>query len=217
MVPGRSRRRSLIRALGAAALGALVGGAREGEAIARELGADEVARLRRGELIRVPIDLDLAKGDYFGGISYALISAPPAAVMEALTDPASYPHILPLTLDATVLSKRVHDTQVRFTQGAKLGAATYVLVIRRESQSLIRFWLDPSEPHDIDDCWGYFRVEAWGAHATLLTFAALLHLEAGVVKLLFLEKIRKYALGTPALVRTYVGARRRHGPGPHEG
>ncbi len=86
--------------------------------------------------------------------------------------------------------------------------------MRRESQGLLRFWLDPSEPHDIGDCWGYFRVQPWGKRASLLTYAALLHLDSGLVKLLFSETIRRYALKTPGLVRAFVEGKRGHGAGP---
>ncbi|MFT3767646.1 MAG: hypothetical protein QM820_19500 [Minicystis sp.] len=203
MVPGRARRRSLIQAASAAALGALLP---EGEAAAGTLVQDDVRRLNHGEVVRVPLDLDLAKGDYFGGISYAVIVAPPADVMRALVDPAAYTSILPLTLEARVLGTTGLDTQVFFKQGGKLGTASYVLLVRRESQGLLRFWLDPTQPHEIADCWGYFRVQPWGRHASLLTYAALVHLEFGMVKMLFTETIRKYALTTPALVRNYVRA-----------
>jgi hypothetical protein len=202
MVPGRARRRSLIQAAGAAALGALV----PSRAEARELTSEELRRLFHGEVVRVPLDLDLPKGDYFGGLSYAIIPAPGDVVMSVLLDPSSYTSILPLTLEARVLGALDHDSRVFFKQGGKLGTASYVLVVRRESLGLISFWLDPSEPHDIADCWGYFRVQPWGKRQSLLTYAALVHLDAGLVKLLFSEKIRSYALSTPGLVRAYVRA-----------
>jgi len=201
MVPGRPRRRSLIQAAGAAALGALLPGR---EASARELGADELRRLALGEVVRVPLDLDLPKGDYFGGVSYAFIRSPLAEVVSVLLDPAAYTRILPLTLEARVIGKRGDDWQLFLKQGARLGSASYVLVVRRESQGLIRFWLDPSQPHEIADCWGYFRVQPWGKRASLLTYAALVHLDFGMVKMLFTEKIRGHALGTPGLVRAYM-------------
>jgi len=203
MVPGRARRRSLIQAAGAAALSALLP---EGEAGAGQLAAADVTRLRRGEVVRVPLDFELAKGDYFGGVSYALVPAPVADVMAVLMDPASYTSILPLTLEARVIGAMGLDRKVYFKQGGKLGTAAYVLVVRRESLGTIRFWLDESEPHEIGDCWGYFRVQPWARGASLLTYAALVHLEMGVVKLLFTETIRRYALSTPGLVRAYVGA-----------
>ena len=209
MVPGRPRRRSLIGAAGSAVIAALVPLGQEREAEAHELDADDRARLTRGEVVRKPLDVDLAHGDYFGGLAYALIGATTVEVMAVLTDPAAYTKILPLTLESRVVGKQGYDDKVFFRQGGKLGSASYVLVVRRESPSLLRFWLDPDEPHEIEDCWGYFRVQPWGARSTLLTYAALVHLEAGVVKMLFTEAIRTYALSTPGLVRAYVQQRRR--------
>lgn len=191
----------MIQAAGAAALGALLPSRAAG---ARELGKDELLRLAHGDVVRVPLDLDLPNGDYFGGISYALIHAPAATIMDVLLDGSSYTRILPLTLEARVIGARGDDRLLFLKQGGKLGTAEYVLAVRRESLGLIRFWLDPSHPHEIGDCWGYFRVQPWGKRTSLLTYAALVHLESGLVKMLFSEKIRSYALGTPGLVRAYV-------------
>lgn len=208
MVPGRARRRSVIQAAGAAAIGALLP-ARAADA--RELGPEELRRLALGEVVRVPLDVNLPKGDYFGGISYAHITAPVADVVGVLLDPASYTRILPLTLEARVIGMQGQDSLLYLKQGGKLGTAEYVLVVRRESMGLFRFWLDPSHPHEIADCWGYFRVQPWSRRGCLLTYAALVRLDFGMVKMLFSEKIRSYALSTPGLVRAYVRAQRPHG------
>lgn len=201
MVPGRPRRRSLIRAAGAAAIAALLP---EGRAEARELTAEQRELIAHGELVKVPLDVELPRGDYLGGIAYAMILATPAEVMAALLDPAAYTSILPLTMEARIVGKQGDDDKLFLKQGGKLGSASYVLVVRRESMGLLRFWMDPEEPHEIGDCWGYFRVQPWGKQSALLTYASLLHLESGLVKILFSEVIRRNALGTPALVRAYV-------------
>jgi len=205
MVPRRPRRRSLIRFAGAATLGALLP---ERSAGASPLSADDLARLTRGEIVKVPVDFDLPQGDYFGGISYAVVPAPLGAVAAALDDPGTYPSILPMTLEARLLSRRGVDSQVYLRQGVKLSSAAYVILVRRESQGLFRFWLDVSQPHQIEDFWGYFRVSPWGPEASLLTYAAVVRLEPGLVKLLFTEAIRGKSMDTPALVRAYVVARR---------
>lgn len=215
MVPGRTRRRSLIQLAGAAALETLVVGRPAG---ASPLPAEDLVRLSRGEVVRRELDLDLASGDYFGGISYAAIHAPVAEVMAVVTDPTTYRTILPMTMEARLLSRSEPQMQVFLRQGGKLGSAGYVLLGRRESQGLLRFWLDPTEPHDIADCWGYFRAQPWEREGSLLTYAALIRLDAGMVKLLFKEKIRQVALETPGRVRAYFSARggelevRRRGP-----
>jgi hypothetical protein len=175
---------------------------------ASPLPAGDLARLSRGELLRRELDLELPAGDYFGGLSYAVIHAHVTEVMAVVGDPGTYRAILPMTMEARVLSRSGRDMQVYLRQGGRLGSAGYVLLARHESQGLLRFWLDPEKPHEIEDCWGYFRVQPWGREGSLLTYAALLRLETGLVKLLFKETIRRFALGTPGLVRAYVQARR---------
>jgi hypothetical protein len=209
MVSGRASRRSLIQFAGAAAAGALVPSfVAERGALAAPLVPDDRVRLAGGEVVRVPLDLELPQGGYFGGISYAVIRSPVAVVTEVLADPSTYGSIIPMTLETRVLWQRGRDTGVYFRQGGRAGSAAYALLVRRESQGLIRFWLDPSEPHEIADLWGYFRVQPWEKEASLLTYAALLRLEFGMVKLLFSETIRRVALGTPANVRSFVDGRR---------
>jgi hypothetical protein len=204
MVPRRPRRRSLIHLAGAVGLSALVPVRVAGAA---SLSEAERAHLDRGEVVRVPLDLDLPQGSYFGGVSYAVIHAEVEAVEAVLTDPGTYRAILPMTMDAHVVSRTGRDARLYLRQGGRLGSAAYVLLVRRESPGLLRFWLDPTLPHEIADCWGYFRVVPWGKGATLLTYAVLIRLDPGMVKLLFSETIRQYALGTPGLVRAYVQGR----------
>jgi hypothetical protein len=201
MVSGRARRRSLIQLASGLTLGALVP---EPRADAAPLSGDRLDRLLHGELVRERLDLELPQGDYLGGISYALIPAPAADVTRVLHDPATYSAILPMTMEVKVLSQDDRDMRVFFRQGSKLGSAGYVLLVRRESAGLIRFWLDPSQPHEVADLWGYFRVRPYQPRASVLTYAALLRLDPGLVKLLFSETIRRYALSTPGLVRDYV-------------
>jgi hypothetical protein len=211
MVPGRPRRRSLIR-LAASVVGSLAGSGAAALALPRTADAAplptaDVARLDEGEVVRVPLDVDLPEGSCFGGVSYAVIHAPLADVMAVLADPGTYRSILPMTLEVRVLAVHGLDTQVFLRQGSGAGSAGYVLLVRRASQWLIRFWLDPSQPHEIADLWGYFRVQPWAGGASLLTYAALVRLDFGLVKMLFTETIRRHALGTPGLVRAYVQGR----------
>ncbi len=129
------------------------------------------------------------------GLSYAEIHAPPADVTAVLGDPTDYESILPMTLESRVLWQRGRDTGVFLRQGVRAGSAGYALIVRRESRGLFRYWLDPTQPHEIGDLFGFFRVQPWGTGACLLTYAALVRLDLGVTKLLFSETIRRHALG----------------------
>jgi hypothetical protein len=168
----------------------------------------EKERLDRGEVVTRTFDVDLPGGEYIGGLAYVIIPAPPAEVMSIFLDPNSYGHIFPLTQEARVAGRAGDDWFVYIRQGGRRASGEYTVRVRRETPSLVRFWMDPGRPHDIGDCWGFFRVDPTKDGRTLLTYGALLHLEFGVIKLLFQEKIRAYALETPALVRRYVEERR---------
>jgi hypothetical protein len=169
---------------------------------------DEEKRLARGEVVKRTFDVDLPQGDFVGGLGYVIISAPPADVLAVLLAPASYLHIFALTQEARLAAREGDDFIITLRQGGKKISGEYSVRARRETPSLVRFWLDPSRPHDIADCWGFFRLDPVQDGKTLLTYGALVHLEFGVIKLLFQEKIRFYALETPARLRAFVEDRR---------
>jgi len=196
------KRRALLAVLAGGALVAASPLAR-----ADSLTPQERSRLASGDVIRRHVDFDTADGPYFGGISYGVIDASPAEVMRALLDVNTYRSILPLTLEAREVGRKGDNSLVFFRQGGRLGTASYTLLVRRESPSLLRFWLDPAFPHEIEDCWGYFRVQPFGAQKTLLTYAAVLRLELGFVRMFFSEKIRSFAMDTPLRVQWHFGTK----------
>lgn len=200
---GVKRRDVCCRLIGAGVF-AFVGGWSIPIARAERLTADEEKRLSRGEVVKRTFDVELPRGDYIGGLAYVIISAPPVDVLTALVEPSSYQHIFTLTQEARLEAKDGEDLIIYLRQGGKKVSGEYSVRARRESQSLVRFWLDPSRPHDIGDLWGFFRMDPYPGGKTLLTYGALLHLEFGVIKLLFQEKIRTYALETPDRLRIFV-------------
>lgn len=201
----RVNRRTLLRlAVAAVTFGVLT---RARPAAARELSKEERRRLSNGEIVQIPFDVSLPEGDYFGGVSYLVIPASVDAVMAVLTDARAYTRIFPMTIEAKITGNAGPDTTVFLRQGGKRGSAAYSLLVRRESPGLLRFWLDPKQPHDIADCWGYFRLVPWGPRASLVSYGALVRLDFGLIRLLFSEKIRSLALQTPALVKRYMAAR----------
>lgn len=174
------------------------------EARADRLTADEEKRLARGDVVQRIFDVDLPQGDFIGGLGYVIISAPPSEVLAVLLEPSSYMHIFALTQEARLQAREGDDLIIYLRQGGKNISGEYSVRARRETLSLVRFWLEPSRPHDIADCWGFFRLDPAAGGKTLLTYGALLHLEFGIMKLLFQEKIRGYALETPARLRAFV-------------
>jgi hypothetical protein len=119
----------------------------------------------------------------------------------------AYRSILPLTQEAREIKRGRREALVAMRHGGRLGSAAYTMIVRRVSRNEIRFWLDPSRPHDVDDAWGYFRVEPLSDGRSLLTYAAVVNLGFGVARMFFETRVRDIALGTPGLVKTYVESR----------
>lgn len=171
---------------------------------AEPLTAEETTRLASGQVVARNVDAELHGGQYVGGVSYALIDAPPVRVLAALLDPAAYLHILPLAQETREVGWVDGDRLYYFRHGSSLGSGGYTCRVHPEPGGTVRFWMDPSQPHDIDDAWGYFRVDDAGDGRTLLTVGMLVDLGFGFARLLFEERIRNRLLTTPGLVKRYV-------------
>lgn len=198
-------RRVFGRALGAIA-GSLCGLAAT-PASAGGLTPDERAALERGEVVRRPVDADLDAGLYLGGVAYALVDAPAPFVLTMLQDPTVYKEILALTLEANPVGKKGKDQLVYFKHGGSLGTAAYTMRIPpADPAGVIRFWMDPAFDHEIEDIWGYVRVEPLGPALSLATYAVLCDLGT-LFRVLFGEKIREFALDTPGHIRFVAGSR----------
>jgi hypothetical protein len=127
-----------------------------------------------------------------------------------LEDVNSYRHVLPRTQSARRVGTTPHgDALVEVTQGTSLVSATYTMRLRHEESVdggalNVRFWLDPSRPHGIDDAWGFFRAQPLADGRTMLTFGVLVDMGDGLARDLFEERVRDLALGVPQLVKSYV-------------
>lgn len=198
-------RRAFARAC--AALAACACALPPARARATPLTEAERVALDRGESVRRHVDADLDEGTYIGGLSYCVAEAPAPFVLAMLADVSVYKRILALTLEADPAGKKGDDQLVRFKHGGRLGTAAYTMRIRpADPQGVIRFWMDPAFDHEIEDVWGYVRVEPLGPERCLVTYAVLCDLGT-VVRVLFGERIREYALDTAEHVR-WVAAER---------
>ena len=202
-------RRTFGRALAVMA-GSLAGLAAD-TAHARGLSAGEKAALERGEVVRRALDFDMEEGLMQGGLAYAIVEAPAAFVLGMLADVGVYKDILALTLEAKAVGKKGDDTLVFFKHGGSLGTASYTMRVRpADATGTIRFWMDPAFDHEIEDIWGYVRVESLGAERSLATYAVLCDVGT-FLRLLFGEKIRRFALDTPGHIRNVAGSRYHRG------
>ncbi len=176
---------------------------------AEPLTLEERAQLAQGRVVGRPLDAEIGDNEYHGGIAYALVDAPPDAVWEVLLDVNAYRQILPLTQEATEIARTEQERLVYFRHGSSIGSGAYTCRLQPGKNRTIRFWLDPSAPHDFVDAFGFFRVEDAGDGRSLVTTAVLLDLGFGVTRLLFEDRIQRRVLTTPGLIKTYAEARRR--------
>jgi hypothetical protein len=203
-----------VRAFVVAALMALGVCAPAAEARADSLTPSEAARLARGETVIREHDPERgAPGwstHYIGGVTYTVVDTSAAEISSVLDDVASYRRVLPRTKRVKLVSIEPHgDRLVELVQGNALMEAEYTIRVRHfPALREVRFWLEPSRPHEIDDAFGYFRVEPFtapsGEQRTLLTYAILVDVGPGIVRDLFEARVRTALLSVPQLVRRYV-------------
>jgi carbon monoxide dehydrogenase subunit G len=179
-----------------------------------ELTNSEIARLTGGQPVIREDTVERSGRRYVGGVSYVLINAAPEQVTSVLDNVSTYRQILPRTRSLRQIGfSRQGDTIIELEQGNSLVHGRYTVRVRHErptqesSSSTIRFWLDQSLPHDIDDAGGFFRVEPMG-EGTLLTYMVMVDLGSGPFARLFENKVRNVALSTPQLVKSYVESHR---------
>lgn len=148
-------------------------------------------------------------GHYVGGVSYQVVDALPELVLATLSDVTNWPDALPRTKSARLLDARESTdglSRVELVQGGAFLDARYTVVLERADGETIRFWLDPSRPHDIRDVWGFFRVKALPGGRSLITVGAALDVGDGLPRL-FEDKIAHMVLRTPSQIRDFVQPR----------
>jgi ribosome-associated toxin RatA of RatAB toxin-antitoxin module len=173
------------------------------------LTPDDTARLLRGETITREQTLERGTARYVGGVTYTLLDATPEEVSDLLDDVASYARVLPKTKTAALVGRNGPDMFVELHQGNAFVDTAYTIRMRRSpTPNEMRFWLDPTKPHGIEDAWGFFRYEpvtdASGATKVLLTYGVLVDLGPGIVRDLFEARVRGALLGVPERVRAYL-------------
>jgi hypothetical protein len=190
-------------------------------AVGAELTADEWRILETGQPVHH--ERQLTRGDqrYLGTVSYLLVRASPATIAGALNDVSALPELLPQTKRASLVDRGPSSRRVELVQGNDWLEATYTVLLEPDADGF-RFQLDRTRPHDIDDAWGYFRVERFDRERSLVTVGAAVDVGSGLVRFLFADAIQNVILATPGQVRQYTEHResenaalaRRAGVGP---
>ncbi|CAN5925388.1 hypothetical protein BH11MYX4_BH11MYX4_66540 [soil metagenome] len=205
----------LLAVLGVLALVAFAPPAR-----ADALSEQESIRLARGETVIREHTWEPGRSARFvGGVTYTIVDAAPAEIAAMFDDVEAYRRVLPRTKRARFVGIEPNgDRLVEIVTGTALVEAEYTLRVRQDTQGgtrLVRFWIEPNRPHEIDDAWGFFRTQPFagpaGEQRVLLTYAILVDLGPGIVRELFEERVRTALLSVPQLVRRYVAEGRHPG------
>jgi hypothetical protein len=170
------------------------------------LTQEEQSSLHAGRMVSRVLRFQHAGGHYVGGVSYQVVDARPELVLAALSDVGNWPDALPRTKSARLLDTVNGVSRVELVQGGTFVDARYTVMLERVDGETIRFWMDPSEPHDIRDVWGFFRVKPLPGGRALITVGAALDLGDGLPRL-FEDKIAGMMLRAPRQIRDFVAPR----------
>jgi len=152
-----------------------------------------------------PQTLEVENRRYVGGVTYTLIEATPERLLALLDDEAAYVEVLPRTKQAERVAGDASNVWMLLHQGNALVDASYTMHVTKEPlASRVRFWVDLTRPHDIEDAWGYFRWQPARPGVLLVTFGTLFDLGVGVLRSVYEERLRKVILEVPQRLRRYV-------------
>lgn len=200
-----SRRELLfgVTALGTTALVAAPAGA-EPEAEVSRFTPDERARLLSHGEVRRRFTFTHGRRSYLGALSYSGIAREAATVLSTLQDMDHLPRALPATRET--FFPNPNDRQaLRVVHGTFLVNGGYTLSWNPQpSQNLIRFWLDRSQPADVEDVFGFFRVEAYGPQQSILTVAVAVDPGEGLLAAMFRGKIHDFMSRPARYIKNYI-------------
>lgn len=174
------------------------------------LSSAEGARLAHGDVVTRTQQLDRGPRHYVGGVSYAIVDATPAELAALVDDVSAWRRILPRTRDARRIGTDGGDVLAEITHGSLFVSVGYTMRLHREGNE-VRFWLNRTRPHDIDDAWGYIRAQAMPDGRTLVTWAILVDMGNGMLRDMFESKVQQMALTVPERVKDVMTERNSRG------
>jgi hypothetical protein len=178
------------------------------------LNTEQHQTLRSGGRVEEFVELDRQGQRYVGGVSYALVRAEPHQVIDVLNQLTTLSVVLPSTRSTRIIERSDDWVRVELEQGNSVVSTTFTVFFQQEpGEGLdgargVRFWLDPSRPHNIDDVWGFFRASRYDSEHALVSVGALVNLGPGLIRMLFEERIQRAILRMPNRIRDTVERRR---------
>jgi hypothetical protein len=174
------------------------------------LTPEQNQRLLAGGRIEELMELDRQGQHYVGGVSYTLVRAEPRQVFDVLNQLGTLSQVLPSTRSTRIIDRTGNRVRVELEQGNSVVSTTFTVFFQleppeaRDDHHVVRFWLDPSQPHSIDDAWGFFRATRYDAEHSLVSVGALVNLGPGVIRMLFEQRIQRAIMRMPKRIRDTV-------------
>ena len=167
------------------------------------LSGAETQRLLRGQAVEREQRFNVRDRSYVGGVSYVIVEEPAEDVTRLLSDVEVWKRLLPKTRSARRVGSAGQDVLVELTNGTLFLQATYTMRLHREPDG-VKFWMDRSRHHDVDDAWGFLRVEPMPAGRSLVSYGVLIDVGPGIARDLFEAPVRELALTVPDQLRSLV-------------
>lgn len=174
------------------------------------LSAEQHEELRSGGRVEQFLEMERQGQRYVGGVSYALVRAEPEQVFEVLNRLPTLSEVLPQTRNTRIVDRAGNRVRVQLEQGNSVVSTTLTVFFQLEGPEepsdphVVRFWLDPSQPHGIDDAWGFFRAAPYDDKHSLVSVGALVNLGPGLIRMLFEKRIQRSILRMPNRIRETV-------------
>lgn len=160
--------------------------------------------LEAGAVVTRPLDFDRNGSHYVGGIAAGLVPATPERVLAAIHDAAALKKMLPNTKYVALVDSDGASRRIELLQGSSIVQAKYTVELSPDGRpGELGFKLDRSRPHDIDDVYGYFKVERFDDERSLVTVAAAVDVGSSFTVMLFGKKVQDVILSTPHKMREY--------------
>ena len=174
------------------------------------LTPEQNERLRAGGRIEELMEVDRQGQRYVGGVSYALVRAEPRQVFDVLNQLTTLSQVLPSARSTRVIDRAGNRVRVELELGNSVVSTTFTVFFQleppegRDDPHVVHFWIDPSQPHSIDDAWGFFRATRYDQEHSLVSVGALVNLGPGVIRMLFEQRVQRSILRMPNRIRDTV-------------
>jgi len=164
----------------------------------------ERALLAHGQVITKTVQFVRGSSKYVGGTASVLVTATPERVLQSIQEPDALLAMLPQTKRVTLVDADSSTRRLELLQGNSIIDATYTVKLAPASvPGELTFQLDRTRHHDIDDVYGYFKVEAFDDKRSLITVAAAVDVGSDFTNLLFGKRVQDVILSTPYAMRDY--------------